>query len=443
MAYRTTSRTFPPKQWEWSHTKNGKLNSSGTSSALGGYQTTMSWRTSPASQRDSSQTDDIVDSVSKQTGLAARGELNRSVRASYKDRFDTGHDFSTERQVETFPITGATVRSGSDLWVYRGHVLPPIYPYDPAWPALNSPSSSIIDGVGRAFIKQTTPTAPEADLGILLAETAQRLPQMIGASLFGKGRRPPLNKSAGDEYLNYQFGLAPTGRELGKIAATVLDSARLLKQYQRDSGKSVRRKRSYSEESYISNVRTYGGEPVIGPNTVLGAYSYAMYFPDRTLTTAETLHERKWSFSSAYTYHLSEAHGFLGKIARYEQQANHLLGTRLTPELIWNLAPWSWMADWFADFGTFMSNVSALSSDSTVLRYGYVMCHSSATRTVSQTLITPSGERVGITLSRTTESKSRRKSSPYGFGQTQTDWSPSKWAILAALGLTRSPRSLR
>lgn len=152
---------------------------------------------------------------------------------------------------------------------------------------------------------------------------------------------------------------------------------------------------------------------------------------------------RSW-FSGAYTYHLAEADTFLGKLERYEQEMNHLLGTRFTIETLWELAPWSWLTDWFVDVGSFLGNLTALSSDRLVLRYGYVMNHQVATREHSLGGLVPKGTgptRVANSFS--IERKARRRATPYGFGLNVEQFSASRWAILGALGMTKSPRRLR
>jgi hypothetical protein len=134
----------------------------------------------------------------------------------------------------------------------------------------------------------------------------------------------------------------------------------------------------------------------------------------------------------------------MGKLKDLMQRYNHLYGILPTPEVIWNLTPWSWAADWVTSMGDIMSNISMLLTDGLVMKYGFVMEHSSTTKTYSI-----SGLRLhqgANTIPYTgwqrfsTESKLRRRATPYGFGLTSEEFSPRQWAILVALGLSKGSK---
>jgi hypothetical protein len=132
------------------------------------------------------------------------------------------------------------------------------------------------------------------------------------------------------------------------------------------------------------------------------------------------------------------------RIEGYEQLSNKLLGTRVNPEVVWNLTPWSWVVDWFVDLGQIMSNASRLSEDGLVLRYGYLMSH-----TVDEDLRTAVNARFSggdispVTTIARRETKERVKATPFGFGLNTLDFTAKQWAILYALGLTKGDRRLR
>jgi hypothetical protein len=135
---------------------------------------------------------------------------------------------------------------------------------------------------------------------------------------------------------------------------------------------------------------------------------------------------------------------FSAKLESYEQKAN-ILGTRLTPEVLWELAPWSWLFDWQANVGDILSNLSLLSADGLVMRYGYLMCHTLAyNRYVipAGARFTPGVETGPIFTVLGRETKERVRATPYGFGLNPDSFSIRQWAILGALGLTKTPRAL-
>jgi len=122
------------------------------------------------------------------------------------------------------------------------------------------------------------------------------------------------------------------------------------------------------------------------------------------------------------------------RFKRYESEANRLLGTRISPEVVWNLAPWSWAVDWFSDTGDVIHNISVLGSDGLVLQYGYAMNQTLRSVQINGTL--PNGK----TTSYSFEEKVlwRRPATPYGFGINLQTLTSKQIAVMAALGLSRS-----
>jgi len=149
-------------------------------------------------------------------------------------------------------------------------------------------------------------------------------------------------------------------------------------------------------------------------------------------------------FSGAYTYYLPDPRkGVFEKMALAEVECNKLLGTRLTPDVVWNLAPWSWAADWFSNTGDVMSNWSQLGADGLVLRYGYVMeeVNESNHGVWQGTINTPAGpQRISVHDATGATTKIRTQATPYGFGIDFATMSSKQISITAALGMSRSPR---
>jgi hypothetical protein len=114
--------------------------------------------------------------------------------------------------------------------------------------------------------------------------------------------------------------------------------------------------------------------------------------------------------------------------------ANKLIGLRLTPDVVWSVAPWSWAVDWFTNTGDVLKNNSALGNDGLTLLYGYHMReYTVKTVTVSTTL--PFNGNGPLTSTRTIERtvKQRRPANPYGFGAGGLPLTTRKQAIIAAI----------
>jgi hypothetical protein len=144
--------------------------------------------------------------------------------------------------------------------------------------------------------------------------------------------------------------------------------------------------------------------------------------------------ETRTYFSGAFRYHIP-ATAATSAISRFALTARKVYGVEVTPELLWNIAPWSWAHDWFGNVGDVMHNVSALGRDGMVMEYGYVM--DGRVVDIDQAV----GSNYG-TFTRKQKIVSRKrysKLSPYGFGVSWSGLSPKQLAVTAALGLSRAP----
>jgi hypothetical protein len=109
---------------------------------------------------------------------------------------------------------------------------------------------------------------------------------------------------------------------------------------------------------------------------------------------------------------------------------------------LWNLTPWSWVADYFANIGDVMTNVSYFSQDNLLLRYGYIMREEKVTDEWTWTGLIPGYGSISTSIGAGSVTKQRLKATPYGFGLSTGGLNTSQWAILVALGIARAPKLL-
>lgn len=354
---------------------------------------------------------------------------------------DIGGDFYTTKRTSTMSsriVNQRDVRNGLQVFNYTG----PFFAYDgnvgykaSVWPS--SPDSTFFQNdllvKGTKAIAETIPTVPEFSLATMVGELlADGLPSMIGsiahrARTFQRGV-----KSSGEEFLNYQFGWKPLVSDILGLSETVVKFNKLIQQYERDSGRNIARKRLYPAE-----VTTKSEEIYWVPWPTRNGNSYASFPSSTTVRTIST--RRQYWFEAVYSYSLPLMSTSRDKIMLYASEAEKLLGLQVTPEVLWNLAPWSWLSDWFFNVGSLMTNFSALGKDNVVMRRGYMMGHDMTTVTYSNPGVSlyqslPSGP---ISQSFTAETKARRRAHPYGFGVTHSQLTAKQAAILAALGISR------
>nr|QDH86559.1 MAG: hypothetical protein H2Rhizo31456_000001 [Leviviridae sp.] len=356
---------------------------------------------------------------------------------------DVGGEFQSSARYATF---GGNVHlSGFDpnefgngyAATYDGPCIA-IDPADPIvqFPTLSVRSDALLRAKGTTAIAVCKPTNSVANLATALIELYHDgLPKMAGQALWKEKTATARRKAAGGEYLNIEFGWKPLVSDIQDTYKAIKTADAVYEQYEKDAGKVVRRKfefptvKTSSVTLLSSKWRPYtavGGDPLM----INGGAVYGKLYQ------TDTFFERTW-FSGAFTYHLSSdwyKRGSSGKL-------DALLGTDITPEVVWNVTPWSWLADWFANTGDVISNLTSMATDGLVMPYGYVMQHTRAVRTyhydgpqIYKSKVQPSP------LTLVVENKRRLKASPYGFGLTWDGFSNRQIAILSALGISRGKK---
>jgi hypothetical protein len=279
------------------------------------------------------------------------------------------------------------------------------------------PSALQLAADGTTAIARTEPTNPAFDLSVFLGELrAEGIPNLPGHTLRDKTN---IARSSGGEYLNLEFGWNPLVRGVRDFAHTVANSDKILNTYSKYSNRVLGR--SY-EWPTLTESNAYA--------STLTEEHGAGFFTGGGRVQRKL--QKKW-FEVDYVYYLPVGNSTRENIARYGSYARKLLGIDLSPEVLWNLSPWSWAADWFGNVGDVMHNVSALGQDGLVIRNGYIMCHTRFEQFdhgrfdggPSQTHL------------RVSEVKLRQPATPFGFGVSYSGLSQKQIAIISALGLSR------
>lgn len=365
---------------------------------------------------------------------------------------DRGGDFFTSRSYFVPHTVNYTVlkhfESGTSgpLQTFDGSLVPAVptlasgsAAVDALFPPSAARSNAELNGMGATAIARCKPGDPMLSLSTSLAELIREgIPTILGQSIWQARTLSALRKGIGSEFLNYQFGYRPIVSDILKFGDIVSRTGELLKQYERDAGRVVRRQYSFPIERTSTEVQVYDSVyPLyISGLPGFGQYPHAESMIGKVVKRSDTF-RRVW-FSGAFTYYLPSDYHSRNRLVELSEKANVLLGTKLTPETIWNLTPWSWAADWFGSTGDVLSNLTSFQTNGLVMHYGYVMEQSIATHTYSHVYrgnqATPA--RV-CEASFVTEVKQRREANPFGFGITWDGLSSSQKAIAVALGISR------
>lgn len=288
---------------------------------------------------------------------------------------------------------------------------------------------------GTTAIARCIPTNPVAGLANFLGELKRDgLPSLPGEDMRKAVERNRLLQGVASENLNLQFAIRPVISDIRSFAEVVKTHDKVIRQYLRDSGKNIKRRYRFptetsTESSTVSTNYLPTGVP-------------SKYFASGGTLTLETVTTVDRWFTGEFCYYLSLDDNLMGQLQNYLSKADRLLGVKPDPELIWNLAPWSWALDWFSNAGDVFHNVSAFLSDGLVMRRAYVMEQKTITSTYRLSGYTLASGSVGPTSPLTQTFRSTRKvrmrASPFGFGKLITDLSPRQLAIIASLGILQS-----
>jgi hypothetical protein len=305
-------------------------------------------------------------------------------------------------------------------------------------PGLNS-SVAQLEQLGATAIARVRPTNSVANLAVTLAELKREgLPSV---NIFTWKDRLRAHKNVGDHYLGYQFGLSPLGKEIGNFAYGVTQANKLLSQYERDAGRVVRRRYEFPPKSVSETTMVDSNtNPFYDPYNTGFMNSGLTGIQTGLLIRQRTTVQKRW-FSGAFTYYLPTGYDARKRMDRMALFADEIVGLELSPEVLWNLAPWSWAVDWFSNFGDVISNISSFATDGLLLRYGYMMEHTIVSDTYTRAtsnLFREGGGPLDSFVTLVTETKMRRKANPYGFGISWNGLSAFQLSILAALGISRA-----
>ncbi len=446
-------------------------------------QTTTSYR-SRGAESDERTYEGVFAEFAKLTSerKAILAELNGEVTPGSLKRgntrgplVDRGHPFSTIKRTlwishENFYVSGA---HGT---FYHGPLYPSFRPGQPSWlsSGVQNNPALLTSYYGPLAIKLTTPTQPAASTANMVGELLRDgRPDGILANSFKKvdqlaqgyfgSLRYVISSSAqagAKDFLNFSFAIQPLLKDLEKVFHAVINSEKILNQIRRDSGRNVRRRMQFPPTVETSEIFREAFVPYglndfgngsnankslfLGYNPSLSPSNNADPAGARGLILINRSQGSRYWFSGAYTYYFPDGDedSLMDNVSQWVRDSNKILGYGVTPETLWNLTPWTWLSDWFVNIGDNITNYTNFSQDNLVLRYGYLMRHMTTQYThTAQNIVFYNGYNPGTVTARySVESKDRVKATPFGFGSNPNTWSARQWAILASLGMTRSPR---
>jgi len=277
----------------------------------------------------------------------------------------------------------------------------------------------------------------------MLQSTARSFSQTWQA--MGGRRSPPFMapKGAAEDFLNYQFGWKPFVKDIVQILEVYLDAQKHIDRITVENNRWVKRKWTFLEPITTSSRVNWGAGYAVSPNTqILDSMCNLIKAPDGSDVRAfweihKEVTQNVWSEGN-FIYYRKE---FDSEHSRYNSawstMARHMMiyGARVNPTTLYQLTPWSWLVDWFANVGDQIQVAQDWALDGIVAQDMYLMHRQTTTYTLKQTIGFWNGTKT-FEWKRMFATKQRVVSSnPYGFNVTWGDLNPTQWAILGAIGL--------
>lgn len=396
----------------------------------------------------------IVAKQVKSSAFVSRG--NRKVSGHY---VSGGMFLSVLERMEHSPSSSITVYR--PLWgkAYTGQFAAVFYGGSPApgnW------SSRVTDGTwadqlyarGAEAIGRMRPDLPDfslttsvyelKDLGPQLKEALSDILKKMAGHRLKRSRRGSELSRAGQYYLAAQFGYIPLIRDIRNYVNAQRGAQKRLDQLIRDAGKPVRRSTTLRDANGDSWTTTSEGQDWyyagwLSPQFVTQCYSDA--HGNLRRRTTDSMEARSWAMAK-FRYLLPPGPR---TVEWKKAMIRRIMGGIITPRELYNIMPWSWLADYFTGLGDFINATSGGVADNLVIDYGYIMRTESwissveTTQSFQGSLTGSNPKRVTASYKHSKTVKGRGVASPFGWGIKQESLSAHQVSILGALGLSRLP----
>jgi hypothetical protein len=299
---------------------------------------------------------------------------------------------------------------------------------------------------------RTAPTPDQISMSAIIGELREGLPALIPAFL-GTGtkrnfkstlqRQTRRARDAGSDYLNVQFGWIPLLNDVRSIAtalavATAAVTGNNLETHRRRYKPEKDDTITGSSSALSVITREFSDDFETGgtaSSVSLGGLGYRTWFSQR--------HEIEYSFEGEFV-RLPEGQK---DYSSYLVKLDELMRWDITPMDLWQLAPWSWLVDWFFDIGGQLDAWNSATTNRILSLYAYAMRDERLTTTSVISDIAGVSEAYTYQGPRSVFSqvkirrRQRVKANPFGFTlDPLNQLSAGQLAILGALGLTKLKR---
>jgi hypothetical protein len=242
-------------------------------------------------------------------------------------------------------------------------------------------------------------------------------------------------RTSGSSYLEYKFGWEQLYRDVRRLCDAQRKAQKKLDWLLRNEGKPVpvETKPLLDSDDIVEDfaISGYGLlQPVL-------ATQFYKYEPRGRRLTHNT--EKVWA-KGRFRWWLPPGPRNIDWTKKMMQS---LYGTDITPSVVYNAIPWTWLFDWFSHFGDMVENLESGVAERVVADYWYLMRRKewTITNNVTGWFVDKNLNEIQVHASSSSSAfvKARVKGDPFGFGTSNNSLDPGQIAILGALGLSRLP----
>jgi hypothetical protein len=351
-------------------------------------------------------------------------------------RTDKGHPW----ELEKFSFQGEPMNWAVDSASWNSRRYYSAFPLS-VYSGYHVPTRSDLRSWAALKYGQMAPTSDRFSLPAFLGELREGLPGFI-PSLVKMKRDVDFFRSIGSDYLNVQFGWLPLLSDIRAIAEVLF---RVNQELFSPWGATHRKRGEKPVVTMENNTEVYSGLLATGDyldspfrQYLTGTGSVTSGFITGQAMSSRQVRTSRW-IEGEFVY-LPRA-GVSPK--DFSEQFDTLMKTELTPSDLWQLAPWSWLADWFLEIGKAIESFEVGLSNRVLSTYCYAM---EEVWTKQQTVVYQLRGETGVSYTGPTSwagtweySRKRRiRANPFGFTlNPESALTGAQFAILGALGLTK------
>lgn len=323
----------------------------------------------------------------------------------------------------------------------------------------NDPSVTAARSMAGSLLRESRPPVERFNLARSIAELKDAPLLMRMGNYF-----PRSPKDLGGAVLNFLFGLKPTGEDIGKaLALAIKTQASVLSLLDQENVQERRYNiKELLNESNSATIRMNlhtaingGVQFTAGPMTMRGAYftwngvsgNYGNIMD--AMLTWSTYTKQSIRTHATWEYFVPMPFGLRERLPAYRLAAENLLGTfKFDASVVYDLTPWTWLGNWFADIGGLLRYQQAIVDNQQVMtNSGYTITTENVGTVTLDGQVSngkigyPYFKMYSIDHPASTSSYRHKRvirepCSPYAVGPTW-DFSLQQWGILGALGLSR------